>query len=120
MHIPKHTSNLSVSQEEAVDGCILRISWIYTYPQFKNNKSVVCRKKLSTSVNPAVLKNIPSSTNDDVINLHCHIASITLPSPTARLRSLEPRTCNPQSLGICKVQECNVYVYSTRAMVINT
>lgn len=75
------------------------------YSEFCNNKPVVGSKELGTAVSPAVLKDPPTSTNEDVIDLLSHAASIAIPSQAARLSSLEPGAPNSQSSGLCKVQK---------------
>lgn len=43
--------------------------WPDLKPEFSNNNAVVSSKNLSTPVKPVVLKDIPTSTKKDVINL---------------------------------------------------
>ena len=75
------------------------------YLQSCNNKPVVGSKELGAPVNPAVPKDPPTSTHEDVIDLLRHTASIAVPRPAARLSSLEPGTPNPQPSGLCEVQK---------------
>ncbi len=65
-----------------------------TYSEFYNNKPVVGRKELGTAVNSAGLKDPPTSTNEDLIDLLTYAGSIAVPYPAARFSSLEPGTSN--------------------------
>lgn len=44
-----------------------------------NKKFVVCHKGVSIAVSHTILKDPPTSTNEDVIGLHCHTTSIAIP-----------------------------------------
>ena len=81
---------------------------------------MVCCKELVTSVNPAVLEDYPTRTNEDVIDLLSYPFGIATPSLAVQLWSLIPRNCNPQPSEFCKIQERAVGVPGTRAMGTNT
>ena len=85
-----------------------------------NSKPVVSCKELGTPVNPAVLEDPPTSTNEDVIDLLGYPSGIAIPSSAVQLWSLIPKTCNSQSSEFCKIQkERAVGVPGTRAMGTN-
>ena len=67
------------------------------YHQSYNNDSVVGRKELSTSVAFEVVKDPPTSPNDDM-NFLCHDAIIALPCQVTRLSSLEPTATDHRPL----------------------
>ena len=85
------------------------------------NKSVVSCKEIGTPVNPAVLENPPTRTNEDVIKLLSYFYGIAIPRPAVQLWSFIARTCNSQSSEFCKIQkEGAVGVPGTRVMGTNT
>ena len=87
----------------------------------RNNNPVVNCKELDTPVNPAVLEDPPTHTNQDVINLLSFPTIIVIPSLTVQLWNLIPRTCNSQPSEFCKIQKDRaVGVPGTRAIGTNT
>ena len=66
---------------------------------------VVGSKELSTTEDPAVPEEPPTSTYEDVINLFGCATSIGVPSPAVHLRPLVPGTCNSQLPRLCEVKE---------------
>lgn len=92
---------------------------IDTYPQFCI-KSAVCRKELTTPVSPTVLKNPPTNTNNSLISVISHTASITIPKQDSRLSFLELGTCPPQLSRLYTVQkDWTIYIFGVKAMRTN-
>ena len=70
-----------------------------------HNQSMVGAAELGTPVNPAVLKNPPTSANKDVVDLLGCIACIAVPRPAMQVWALMPGASNPHPLGPRKVPE---------------
>lgn len=100
---------------------IIHDSFCETHFIFSQSLLVVACKELSTPEIPTIMEDPPLSPNENVISLLGHTATITVPNPAPRLKSLELGTSSPQPSGLCKVQkEMTVYASGARAMETGT
>ena len=82
---------------------------------------MIVRKELGIPKSRAVLKDPPTSTDKDMVDLLRYLSGIAIPSPTEQRWSLIPGTHNSQPSGSCNIQnERAVVIPGTRIMGANT
>ena len=86
LHTHEHMTRSSVSQDGTHCDQILISFWTWHEDiECCNNKPVVDCKELDNPENPAVLEDLPMSTNEYMINLFSYLSSIAIPSPAVQL-----------------------------------